>query len=65
MMARLTGDRTLDVSDELREDIINKLKKSRSPQSWIDLVSNQQALTEADSKRLFGDALPAGLRLLN
>ncbi len=65
MMARLIGDRTLDVSEQVRQTIIDKLKQNRCPQSWIELISNQQTLTEADSKQLFGDSLPTGLRLIN
>ncbi|MCG7498780.1 hsp70 family protein [Vibrio sp. Of7-15] len=65
MMTRMTGDRTLDVNDSVREQVIAKLKSSRSPESWVELVSTVKELTESETKRVFGDALPAGLRLLN
>ncbi|HIF9357143.1 TPA: Hsp70 family protein [Photobacterium damselae] len=64
MMTRMTGDRTLDVNDELRQQVIDKLKASRAPESWIQMVSEIKELTEAETKRVFGDALPSGLRLI-
>ncbi len=41
MMARLTGDRTLDVSDDYREKIIDKLKKRTLPTKldWTSIKS--------------------------
>ena len=64
MMTRMTGDRTLDINDELRQQVINKLKQSKAPESWIEMVSEVKILTEAETKRVFGDALPNGLRLI-
>ncbi len=64
MMTRMTGDRTLDINDDLRQQVINKLKQSKAPDSWIEMVSEVKILTEAETKRVFGDALPNGLRLI-
>ncbi|GAL36566.1 chaperone protein DnaK [Vibrio maritimus] len=64
LMCRKTGDRSLDISDDYREQVSSKLKSSKAPSSWLELVSEVKSLSEADSKKLFGDALPAGLHLL-
>ncbi|MCL9781206.1 hsp70 family protein [Vibrio sp. S4M6] len=64
MMCRKTGDRSLDISEESREQLITKLQQSRMPDSWLELVSKVKELSESESKRVFGEALPSGLRLL-
>ncbi|MFA0441813.1 molecular chaperone DnaK [Vibrio sp. 10N.286.49.C2] len=65
LMCRKTGDRTLDIADDYREQILTKLRQTKAPESWISLVSEVQILSESDSKRVFGDALPVGLQLIN
>ncbi|MDV5168948.1 Hsp70 family protein [Photobacterium rosenbergii] len=65
MMCRMTGDRTLDIDEKNRNDVIMKLKSSKAPESWIEMVSNVKVLTESETKRVFGDALPTGLRLID
>ncbi len=65
MMCRKTGDRLLDVSDDYRDQVLNKLKVSKVPVAWVSLVEAVKALSENESKRVFGDALPSGLTLLN
>ena len=64
MMCRKTGDRTLDIADDLRHQVLDKLKQSKVPDSWIHLVEEVTELDENESKRVFGDALPSGLTLL-
>ncbi|WED20554.1 hsp70 family protein [Vibrio sp. JC009] len=65
MLCRKTGDRLFDVSEEFREQVIEKLKSSKVPQSWVSLVTEVKEMDESESKRAFGDALPHGLHLLN
>ncbi|OAN17761.1 molecular chaperone DnaK [Photobacterium jeanii] len=64
MMCRMTGDRTLDIDEANREAVIAKLKASKAPESWIQMVSEVKILTEEETKRVFGDALPSGLQLI-
>lgn len=64
MICRKTGDRTLDISDEIRQQVKDKLKQSKVPASWIELVESVSELSAGESKRVFGDALPSGLILL-
>ncbi len=65
MICRKTGDRTLDISDHFRGLVLNKLKKSKASESWIKLVEQVSELTDNESKRIFGDALPHGLTLIH
>lgn len=65
MICRKTGDRLFDISDGYREQVLAKLKQSKVPESWISLVEEVKELSESESKRIFGDALPSGLTLVN
>jgi molecular chaperone DnaK (HSP70) len=65
MLCRKTGDRLLDISDHFVLQVVDKLNKSKVPESWLSLVTEVQSLSEVESKRVFGDALPVGLKLIN
>jgi hypothetical protein len=62
-IARMTGDPRLDVAAKLRSEIADRLKKAKAPATWIDMVTRPTELSEGDRGRIFGDSLPAGLRL--
>ena len=64
-IARLTGDRSLDLPDALRDTVVGRLTASRAPESWIALVRDGGRLDDADQRRSFGEALPPGLRLID
>lgn len=65
MICRKTGDRLFDISDDYREQVLAKLKQSKVPESWVSLVEEVKELSESESKRVFGDALPSGLTLVH
>ncbi|HHK8421747.1 Hsp70 family protein [Vibrio parahaemolyticus] len=65
MICRKTGDRLFDISDDYREQVLTKLKQSKVPESWVSLVEEMKELSESESKRVFGDALPSGLTLVH
>ncbi|ODW45599.1 Hsp70 family protein [Vibrio parahaemolyticus] len=65
MICRKTGDRLFDISDDCREQVLTKLKQSKVPESWVSLVEEVKELSESESKRVFGDALPSGLTLVH
>ncbi|MDV6250976.1 Hsp70 family protein [Vibrio sp. EA2] len=65
MICRKTGDRLFDISDDYRKQVLNKLKQSKVPDSWVSLVEEVKELSESESKRVFGDALPSGLSLVH
>ncbi|MCJ2376676.1 hsp70 family protein [Vibrio sp. ZSDZ34] len=64
LMCRKTGDRTLDVSDDSRSKVIEKLKQAKVPAGWVELVETVKDLSENEQQRVFGDALPSGLTLI-
>ncbi|GMM87350.1 Hsp70 family protein [Vibrio fortis] len=64
MICRKTGDRLFDISDDFRAQVVEKLKSSKVPDSWLTLVTEVTELSESESKRVFGDALPSGLSLI-
>lgn len=64
MMARKSGDRERDLDPQQRRRIAEKLQEARAPVSWNTLLMEVTRLEEADSKRLFGESLPPGLKLM-
>lgn len=64
MICRKTGDRLFDISDDYRQQVLDKLKQSKVSDSWISLVEEVKDLSESESQRVFGDALPHGLSLI-
>ncbi|MEM6992879.1 MAG: Hsp70 family protein [Myxococcota bacterium] len=62
-IARLTGDPRRDVDAAVRKRVAERLRKAKVPASWVDMVVRPSDLSAADVKRMFGDSLPAGLRL--
>ncbi|MEQ1638286.1 MAG: Hsp70 family protein [Methylococcales bacterium] len=65
LMARMSNDRARDIDPQLRLQIIEKLKLSKAPASWVEMVEVYRELDEAEAKQMFGEALPPGLKLLN
>ena len=63
-MARLTGDRSRDLPEDLRQRIAARLRAINSPDTWINQLHTVIELDRADERRAFGESLPAGLRLL-
>lgn len=63
-MARCTGEASLDLAPSVRQGVVKALAAAKMPMSWQTLVSSVSRLTEADERRLVGEALPPGLRLL-
>jgi hypothetical protein len=62
-LARLTGDRTRDLDDEIRARAVAALKSAGAPEAWWRMISEVAALETADEARALGDTLPIGLRL--
>ncbi|MGK5050327.1 Hsp70 family protein [Janthinobacterium sp. RB2P8] len=63
-LARMTGDRSRDIADELRATILARLKAVGAPPLWQAMVSEVTQLDEAVTKRMLGEALPPGLKLI-
>jgi hypothetical protein len=64
LIARMSGDRARDVDEEMRLQVIDKLKLSKAPSSWLDMVEQFKELDEKAEQQIFGEALPPGLKLL-
>jgi hypothetical protein len=64
-IARRTGDRERDLSKQLREGVVERLRMAKTPHAWVRIVREVVALNAADQRRLLGDSLPQGLRLLH
>ncbi len=65
LIARMSGDRARDINDAMRLQVVEKLKLSKAPASWIDMVEQLKELDEKEEKQIFGEALPPGLKLIN
>ncbi|KAB8045208.1 Hsp70 family protein [Janthinobacterium aquaticum] len=63
-LARMTGDRSRDIDATLRATVIARLKGVGAPASWVAMVAEVVQLDEASTKRMLGEALPPGLKLL-
>jgi molecular chaperone DnaK (HSP70) len=64
-LARMTGDRSRDIADALRATILARLKAVGAPPLWQAMVSEVTQLDEAATKRMLGEALPPGLKLIS
>jgi hypothetical protein len=62
-LARLTGDRTRDLNDDMRASVVVALKSADAPETWLHMLTEVTALETADEARALGDTLPIGLRL--
>jgi hypothetical protein len=63
-IARRTGDRSRDITEPLRDDILRRLAATGAPASWSEMVRDVVELDQASETRMFGEALPPGLKLL-
>ena len=63
-IARRTGDRTRDIDDTLRDEVLRRLAGSNAPDGWSAMVRDVVELDQASATRMYGDALPPGLTLL-
>ncbi len=64
LLARLSGDRERDLEVELREQVVGKLHTVKATEHWVRMVREVTELDAADQQRLYGDALPVGLKLV-
>ncbi|RDJ99643.1 Hsp70 family protein [Paraburkholderia lacunae] len=63
-IARMTGDRSRDLPEALRNTVVRRLEAANAPRAWITMVSETVELDNADEGRVFGESLPAGLKLI-
>ena len=63
-IARLTGDRARDLPEAVRETVLRRLQAVGAAPHWREQIRTVVELDKADERRAFGEALPAGLRLM-
>ena len=65
LISRMSGDRARDLDADIRLQVIDKLKATKSPASWVDMVETYKELNAQEEKQIFGEALPPGLTLIS
>ena len=63
-LARMTGDRARDLPPALRDAIAARLRQVDAPAIWIRMVEEVVVLDEATERRVLGETLPPGLKLI-
>ncbi|WP_373988093.1 Hsp70 family protein [Duganella sp. BuS-21] len=63
-LARMTGDRARDIDEKLRAEVLRRLSGVGAPVNWSAMVREVMQLDQSDEKRMLGDALPPGLKLI-
>jgi hypothetical protein len=64
-LARMSGDRARDVSPEARDAAVRALRAAGASEAALRPVLEPVALGAEEEQRIFGEGLPAGLRLLH
>ena len=62
-MGRITGQRALDLDQDLRNSILTKIRDKKIPAEWIKCLEEFVPLAKESQSNLLGDSLPVGLRL--
>jgi len=62
-MARLTGDRSRDVSERVRRQVRDKLVQAGARDDLVRPLTEIVIVTEADRAEFYGESLPMGLAL--
>ena len=65
LLARRCGDRERDLDGAARKEVADRLDLAGQPSAWVRLVTEVAHLDEAEERRIFGDSLPPGLRLVD
>jgi len=63
-LARLTGQRALDVAEAHREQVLQVLRAQNVKGEWVRLVAEVVESAGEERSQMFGESLPIGLRLL-
>lgn len=64
MIGRKTGDRSRDLSEQNNKTIIDRLKAARLPDAWSRIVLEATELEDSEVKKIYGEKLPSGLKLI-
>lgn len=61
----LTGDRNLDLSEEILQPARDYMAEQRCPRSWVEGLHTVLEVTREDQGKVLGDALPLGLIIVD
>jgi hypothetical protein len=61
----MSGDRERDLDAALRDQVAQRLRAAKLSESWIRMVTQVIELDAVDERRIFGESLPPGLRLVD
>jgi molecular chaperone DnaK (HSP70) len=64
-LARRSGDRDRDLPDALREEVAAALTRAGATPEAVNAVEQVAAPSEEEDRRIFGESLPPGLRLVD
>lgn len=65
MLSRMSGDPVRDIDPRFREKVLERLQAAKVPKPWLMLVESNVELEFSELKRVFGEALPVGIKLLD
>ena len=63
-LARRTGQRAIDVSDDHRDKVLGVLRSMDTPAHWAQMVEEVTELEGDEQGQMLGDSLPIGSRPL-
>ena len=62
-LVRRTDDRYRDVPDSVRDDVAERMESANARPHFIELIRTGGTLDHTESRLIFGESLPIGLRL--
>jgi hypothetical protein len=63
-LARMTGDRSRDVRENIRTEVMRRLMLASASPVWIAMVRELAQLDAASERMVLGESLPPGLKLV-
>jgi hypothetical protein len=63
LLSRRTDDRSRDISNDIRQQVLERLESLKASSSWITMVE-QVVEDEPLDQSVLGESLPPGLRLM-
>ncbi len=64
-LGRRSGDRVRDVDEAVRARVLAALAETRAPEDMAAMVREVEEASEEEERRIFGESLPPGLRLVD
>ncbi len=63
-LARRTGDRARDLSEETRRSVLARLQKKNASPQTLQAIAEVVEVAEKEREAFYGESLPVGLRLV-